>query len=135
MVFSASGPLSLGAAQTRFDHMLAITQVISFGKQPIIEISTGSLIGYVGVDEFEFRGERRLEFGYRLVREARGHGYATEAPRAMLEVARKHWRGELLAFIDPLNAASRNVLIKSGFEFVESTEIKGGSAELYGLVI
>jgi RimJ/RimL family protein N-acetyltransferase len=89
----------------------------------------------VGADEFEFRGEYRLEFGYRLIREARGFGYATEAARVLLEVARRHWRGELLAFIDPGNGSSRNVLIKSGFEFVESTEVRGDHVDLYRCVV
>ena len=131
MVYSATGPLDRLAANTRFDHMVVLARELVFGKQAIIETSTGSLVGYVGADEFEFGGERRLEFGYRLVREARGSGYATEAAHALLELAASEWRGELLALIDPANAASRNVLVKTGFEFVEHIKINGDRVDLY----
>jgi len=36
------------------------------------------------VNWFDFEEQRRLEYGYRLVPEARGKGYATEAGRALL---------------------------------------------------
>ena len=131
MVYSATGALDNQAANTRFDHMMAFSREVAFGKQAIIETSTGSLVGYVGADEFELDGERRLEFGYRLVRASRGLGYATEAANAILEVAHHAWHGELLALVDPDNRASRNVLAKTGFEFVEPIMIGGDSVELY----
>ena len=130
-LFSATGALDRQAANARFDHMMTFSLKLAFSKRAIIEASTASLIGYVGVDEFEFSGESRLEFGYRLVRASRGYGYATEAASAILEVASQAWQGELLAFIDPHNGASRNVLIKTGFEFVEHIVINGDRAELY----
>lgn len=135
MVYSLSGALDRPAANTRFDHMMTFSRQVAFGKQAIVEASTGSLVGYVGADVFEFGGVGRLEFGYRLVRVARGIGYATEAAGAMLEVAGRVWQGELLAFIDPDNVASRNVLVKTGFEFVEPILIGGDRTHLYRLSI
>lgn len=135
MVFSAAGSLDREAANARFDHMMNFSREVPFGKQAIIEISTASTIGYVGADEFEFRGESRFEFGYRLVRPSRGLGYATEASSAILKVASQAWQGELLAFIDPANNVSRNVLVKTGFEFVESIAINTDAADLYSLWI
>jgi [ribosomal protein S5]-alanine N-acetyltransferase len=135
MVYSATGALDGQAANTRFDHMVAFSRKVAFGKQAIIETSTGTLVGYVGADEFEFGGESRLEFGYRVVRALRGLGYATEAASALLEVARDVWQGELLALIDPNNGASRNVLVKTGFEFVEPIMVNGDSVELYRRLI
>ncbi len=131
MLFSATGSLDRQAANSRFDHMMTFSREIAFGKQAVIETSTASLIGYVGADEFEFGGKSRLEFGYRLIRASRGFGYATEAASAILEVASQVWQGELLAFIDPHNGASRSVLVKTGFEFVEHIVINGDTAELY----
>jgi RimJ/RimL family protein N-acetyltransferase len=135
MVFTGSGALGKDAANLRFDRMLALSAEVPFCKQAIVEIATGTAIGYVGVDYFEFRGEQRLEFGYRLIAEFRGHGFATEAALAILELARETWHGQLLAFIDPQNHASRNVLSKLGFELVELTRIKGYDVELYDLTI
>ena len=53
MVFAATGTLDREAANARFDHMMAFSRVVPFGKQAIIEISSDSVIGYVGEDEFE----------------------------------------------------------------------------------
>jgi RimJ/RimL family protein N-acetyltransferase len=86
MVFSG-GVLDHEAANRRFDQMLERAAEISFAKQPIIERSSGAIIGYSGVDRFEFEEEPRLEYGYRLVPEARGRGYATEAGLALLAAA------------------------------------------------
>jgi RimJ/RimL family protein N-acetyltransferase len=135
MVYSATGALDREAANARFDHMMNFSLKLAFGKRAIVEASAASLIGYVGVDEFQFRGKSRLEFGYRLVRASRGYGYATEAASAILEVASQVWQGELLAFIDPRNSASRNVLIKTAFEFVAFIMINGDRAELYSRAI
>ena len=131
MIFSATSSLGRHAANARFDHMMNFPRRVPFGKQAIVEISTSSIVGYAGADEFEFRGQNRLEFGYRLVEEARGFGYATEASRALLELARSEWQGELLAFIDPENVASRNVLMKTGFQLVDRVVAKDGTVDLY----
>jgi len=133
MQFSASGPLGPAAAQLRSDHMLVRGAEVPFGNQAVIESSTGSTIGYAGVDVFEYQGVERFEFGYRLVPGARGRGYATEAGRALLGLARTTFRGELLAFIDPENRASRRVLDKLGFGFIEDVRIRGYPVELYGI--
>ncbi len=78
MVFSG-GALEPEAAGARFDVMLRNAGEVPFAKQPIIERSTGQIIGYSGVAWFEFEGTRRLEYGWRLVPDSRGVGYATEA--------------------------------------------------------
>ena len=81
------------AAHGRFDHMLAMCEVVSFAKQPIVERTSGLVVGYTGVDYFTFEGEQRLEWGYRLVPESRGLGYATEASQALLARARETFSG------------------------------------------
>ena len=105
----SSGVLTPDAAHDRFDEMLTRGAELPFARQPVIERSTGIIVGYTGVDWFDFDGRRRLEFGYRLVPEVRGRGYATEASRAVLAIAAETYRGEILAIIDPTNHASRNV--------------------------
>jgi RimJ/RimL family protein N-acetyltransferase len=133
MVYSAAAPLTSGDAHARFDHMLVFARELPFAKQAIIERSTRRTLGYAGADEFVFRGEKRLEFGYRLVPGGRGSGYATEASLALLDIAGRVWHGELLALIDPSNDASRNVLRKLGFAFIENTEFEGFPTGFYGL--
>jgi RimJ/RimL family protein N-acetyltransferase len=130
MVFSA-GVLTLADAHERFDEMLARCDEIAFAKQPVIDRSTGTIVGYVGVNWFDFEGRRRLELGYRLVPEARGRGYATEAGGALIAEASETFRGELLAMIDPRNHASQNVARKLGFEFWKQAIVNGFLDDLY----
>lgn len=130
MVFSG-GVHSVETAHERFDRMLARAAELPFAKQPVIERSSGTIVGYSGVDRFDFEGESRLEFGYRLVVPARGMGYATEAGRAVLAVAEESFTGELIAMIDPRNAASANVITKLGFTWWKRAIVDGFEDDIY----
>ncbi|MET0662829.1 MAG: GNAT family N-acetyltransferase [Ilumatobacteraceae bacterium] len=134
MQYSA-GVLDVDAAHRRFDEMLVRAAELSFAKQPVIERLSGDIVGYVGVNRFEFDGQQRLEFGYRLIPEARGKGYATEAGRLVLERAAETFGGEMLAMIDPTNSASQNVAEKLGFVFWKQAMIDGAVSNLYRLTI
>jgi RimJ/RimL family protein N-acetyltransferase len=134
MLFSG-GALSLEAAGTRFDVMLGNTHDVPFAKQPIIERSSGQIIGYCGVAWFEFEGRRRLEFGWRLVPECRGFGYATEAGLVLLDLASESFDGEILAMIDPTNAASKRVASKLGFVFWKMATVHGFVDEIHRLQV
>ena len=134
MVFSA-GVHDPDSAHRRFDEMLERAAELPFAKQPVIERPTGSIIGYSGVNWFEFEGQRRLEYGYRLVPEARGKGYATEAGRAVLSIAEATFSGEILAMIDPANAPSQNVARKLGFGLWKRDVADGFLVDLYRLQV
>src|SRR3954451_2532837 len=66
MVFSG-GVLATDGAHARFDEMLVRAEEIPFAKQPVVERATGTIVGYSGVNWFDFEGKPRLEYGYRLV--------------------------------------------------------------------
>ena len=134
MVFS-DGVLDAEAANRRFDGMLVRAAELAFAKQPLIERSTGMIVGYSGVDRFEFEGPSRLEYGYRLVPGARGKGYATEAGRAILDVAATTFQGEILAIIDPANQPSQNVAHKLGFGFWKQALVNDYPCNLYRLEV
>ena len=134
MAFSG-GALPLQAAGDRFDLMLGNADEVPFAKQPIIERSTGQIVGYAGVAWFEFEGRRRLEFGWRLVPEFRGRGYATEAGRALLNLAAESFDGELLAMIDPTNPLSKRVAEKLGFEFWKMATVHGFVDEIHRVCV
>jgi len=125
MVFSG-GVLNPDAANRRFDEMLLRAEELPFAKQPVIERATGTIIGYSGVNWFEFEGQNRLEFGYRFIPDTRGRGFATEASQAVLARAPQTFRGELLAIIDPKNQPSQNVAHKLGFEFWKPATVDDG---------
>ena len=122
-------------AKDRFDHMVAVCQAIPFGKQPVVELSSGLVVGYTGVDYLDFEGKTWLEWGYRLVPECRGLGYATEASRALLGKAHQTYAGELLAIIAPENLASQNVCHKLGFTFWRQAPVDGDIRNLYTLPV
>jgi RimJ/RimL family protein N-acetyltransferase len=132
MVFS-DGVLDGPAAHRRFDEMMQRARELPFAKQPIVERQSDTIVGYAGVNWFDFEGERRLEFGWRLVPEARGKGFATEAGRAVLSLADGNFRGEILAMIDPANAPSANVARKLGFAFWKQAPVDDYLVDLYRL--
>ena len=127
------GVLTEEEAWGRFDHMVAVCQAIPFGKQPVVELSSGLVVGYTGVDYIDFEGKTWLEWGYRLVPECRGLGYATEASQALLAKAHQTYAGELLAIIAPGNLASQNVCRKLGFTFWKQAPVEGDIRNLYTL--
>lgn len=142
MVFS-DGVKDQASANERFDRMLRRADEFAFAKQPVIERASGRIIGYSGMDIFDFEGERHLEYGYRLDTESRGRGYATEASTAILALADAHRRENLtadgvpvsgervFAIIDPLNHPSQNVARKIGFTFWKLAEVGGFMDNLY----
>ena len=132
---SSTQAMTEEAANSRFDHMLAMCEIIPFSKQPIVERASGIVVGYTGVDYITFEGEERLEWGYRLVPESRGFGYATEASQALLVRAREAFSGELLAIIDPANYSSQNVCRKLGFTFLKQAAVDGDARNLYTLTV
>ena len=118
-------------AEDRFDHMVAACRTVPFGKQPVVERSSGLIVGYTGVDHIDVDGKTWLEWGYRLVPECRGLGYATEASMALLAKAHQTYSGELLAIIAPENHPSQNVCRKLGFTFWKQAPVDGALRNLY----
>ena len=130
MVF-AGGVLNPQQATERFDVMLQRSMDIPFAKQPVFEKGSKTILGYVGVNTFEFEGKERYEFGWRLIPQARGKGYATEAAAAVLELAAQSFTGEILCMIDPRNEPSKRVAHKLGFTFWKEAVVGGFLDELY----
>lgn len=78
----------------------------------ITRADNGAVIGCIGIDLFE----GHTEIGYWIARQHWGQGYATEAGRAVLEIAGTLGHRRLSAghFLD--NPASGRVLAKLGFQ-------------------
>lgn len=129
MEFADGGTLDEAAAGDRFDRMLRRAESSAISKRPIIERSTGSIVGYVGADEMDVDGIREAEFGYRLIAAARGRGYATEAGRALLEWAAPQ---RLIVVIHVDNAASIRTSEKLGFQWWKWSDV-GGERRYIGL--
>ena len=119
------------AANARFDRMLRMASELHCSKRPIVERTTGEIIGYAGLDVMEFEGAEWLELGYRLVVPARGKGYATEACATLLAQASVLFSGQVLGVVDPANTASKHVLDKVGFRRWQRTTIGGDEVDVF----
>ena len=73
---------------------------------------SGELLGGTGL---HFDAPDRATTGYVLARDAWGRGYATEAVRAVVELAHRLGVERLVAHCHPENVASCRVLEKGGF--------------------
>jgi len=133
MVFA--GVLDAVAANARFDRMLTVAKTIPYGKQPVIDRANGTVVGYTGVDTVELDGLVRLEWGWRFVPEARGHGYATEATTALLDVAGACDSGDVLCIIAADNRASRRVADKTGFRWWKRVNWDGDPVDPTDLLV
>jgi RimJ/RimL family protein N-acetyltransferase len=73
----------------------------------------GEFIGFVGLNEPRFRPG--VEIGWRLARRAWGHGYATEAARAVLAFAFDELGlAEVISFTSTTNVRSQRVMERIG---------------------
>lgn len=96
-----------------------------YGRWAMVLKDSGEVIGFRGVKYIAELGENEL--GYRLKREHRGRGLATEAARAAVAYARDALGlDRLIALIDPANAASIRVAEKVGMR-------PGGTARFTGM--
>jgi ribosomal-protein-alanine N-acetyltransferase len=104
-----------------------------FALWSVVERQSRRVIGDCGLQMLE--GGPHVELGYKLAREFRGRGYATEAGRAWLA----HGFGELgldriVAVTWPGNRASRNVMEKLGMSLVGPGVYYGREAVLYEIL-
>jgi RimJ/RimL family protein N-acetyltransferase len=100
-----------------------------FGHYVITRIADGQVIGGVG-----FKGQPgngSVEIGYGLVPSARGHGYAAEAVRGLVALARQHMLKRVVADTHKDNIASQRTLEHGGFTLIGSD----GNLHFYEVVL
>jgi RimJ/RimL family protein N-acetyltransferase len=91
-----------------------LAAVPGLGLLPIELRGTGEFIGYCGLTVGQASFDEP-EIAYELARRAHGHGYATEAARAVVAAAARTGRRRLWATVREWNAPSFRVLEKLGF--------------------
>jgi RimJ/RimL family protein N-acetyltransferase len=74
-------------------------------------------------------GDEDLEFGWSVSRDQWGHGYASEAGRALARWAFQHGEEELFAVVRRTNVRAAAVALRIGMEWVGETE------KYYGLTL
>ena len=82
--------------------------------------STGRFIGYVGLHEIGFEADFTpgIEIGWRLAADYHNQGYATEAAKEVLRLAKSFGIGRLFSFTAEINKPSERVMQKIGMEKV-----------------
>lgn len=98
-----------------------------YGPYAIIEQNIQKIIGYCGLFYFpDINGKEEVEIGYRLARSTWGHGYATEAARAVRDFAFNDLQlSRLVALIDPGNIASIRVAKQLGMQYESEVMFEG----------
>lgn len=95
----------------------------SLGLLAIQRHHDGDVIGYCGLVESDRGAAAEPELAFELLRRVWGHGYATEASRAVLDWATSSGHERLWATVWDWNLASRRVLAKLGFTETDRTEV------------
>ena len=116
MAFSPTGAMTPEQADMRFEELVSAFQNKGIGKFCVVERTTGELVGYCGIESFNYKGESVVELGYRLKVSARGKGYAFEASSAVLSYVRQIGYTKILALTEPENMPSLHILLKLGFQ-------------------
>jgi [ribosomal protein S5]-alanine N-acetyltransferase len=99
-----------------------------FCRWPVIEKSSGELVGTCGFGRIKETGE--IELGYLFAQTAWGRGYATEIAGAVAAYGfEKLGFREIIALTDLDHTASHRVLEKIGFER-RGVELAGGEENL-----
>lgn len=128
MASSDQGVLSPAQQRDWLDRAIASAATKPLpGTLAITRDDDAQIIGYVSLTQDPDRvGPREAEIGFRLVRQAWGHGYATEAGLAMLEIGKKAADiDRIVAIVEPSNHASRRVLAKLGLRRVREVMLDG----------
>lgn len=85
----------------------------------VVELkASAAFIGYVGLHEIGFDAEFTpgIEIGWRLDADCHNKGYATEAAKKVLELARKQGLARVYSFTAVVNKPSERVMQKIGME-------------------
>ena len=129
------GPRDPERVERTLETELTEGQADDLGLWPVIEKSTGELIGDCGLLRKDVDGKPEIELNYVIAKKAWGRGYATEVAAAIMDYAFTELGCQrLIALIDPANAASERVAIKLGLRYEKDTLRPGGmQRKLYTL--
>jgi len=128
-------PPSKDVAETaqRLARTMAFTarQPPGFGLWALELKTPSEFLGQVGLFPVEGKGPE-VEVAYELAPRVWGHGYATEAARALVDYGfRELGLGRIVALILPDNARSRNVAFKCGMTLEKPGRFYGLDLLLY----
>lgn len=108
------------ATEAFYDRIQDEFQRMGWGLYAVEIKSANRFIGYVGLHEIGFDAEFApgVEIGWRLDANYHNQGYATEAAKAVFELAKKAGIRRLYSFTAKINAPSERVMQKIGMSKV-----------------
>lgn len=108
--------LDRAGSDALLDRLLGVWAERGIGLWAVERRSDGLLLGWAGLNPMPdgTPGAGEWEIGWRLVREAWGHGYATEAAREGVRVARRLGERRLWSITVPANVRSIAVMRRLG---------------------
>lgn len=110
-------PLSREQSEAFVDRVGADLERRGWGLWAVEELSSGRFLGFTGlnVPRFEAAFTPATEIGWRLRRDAWGHGYASEAARGVIDAAFADLGlAELVSFTATTNRRSQAVMERIG---------------------
>jgi RimJ/RimL family protein N-acetyltransferase len=114
-VYFPEGALNVDQIKSELDRFIVEWQTVGFGMFSVVEKSSQQFIGRSGFAKLQ---SGIVEFGYLLLKEYWGQGYATEASKALLEWGAKNIPVDhIVGFAPEDHVASRRVLEKCGMEY------------------
>jgi len=121
------GPRQTETVRRILEDELRNGSVDTFGFCPVVEKTSGRVIGDCGLTKKDVDGRDEVELVYVFAADAWGRGYATEAACVLRDYALGHLRvPRLIALIDPENTASARVAEKVGLQFEKAVVRPGG---------
>jgi RimJ/RimL family protein N-acetyltransferase len=101
----------------------------------VVEKSSGNMIGWIGIGEPSDKSTADLDFGYALLREYWGKGYASEALGALITFCFKELKvHKISGDCDSENIGSIKVMEKVGMKFEYDKEDGGRISRHYSIL-
>ena len=88
----------------------------------VIEKLSSKMVGWIGIGEPDKEGRGDMDFGYAILRQFQGRGYASEALKSLLEFAiTLPGINTITGECDEINLASEKVMLNVGMKFESVT--------------
>jgi RimJ/RimL family protein N-acetyltransferase len=130
MKYTIGRPLSKGETWRAMASMLGHWQLRGYGPYAIEAKATNRILGPVGLWYPQDWPEPEIKWG--LARSFWGQGYASEAGRAVRDMARVAMPDvQLISLIHPENSASIHVALALGATLERVIDFRGGEANIY----
>jgi [ribosomal protein S5]-alanine N-acetyltransferase len=123
-------PMTRNEAHRSLCAMVGHWQLLGWGNFLVEERDGERFVGRIGINAWE--GWPEPELGWWIAPAAWGRGYAPEAARAVLGLARdRYQRTRLVSYIRAENHASVRVAEKLGARLEKTIDFLGGAAGVY----